>query len=122
MMLDCRCIDARVIGHLRLSAQWVVGALGQLTIDRTDLLGDMREGLVEELRSLAHRFFVVLFGFPGMLAGFLEVLLRRLELVLHTLETLHGTRVGRHLVKIAVERSDRFEQLVLCLVVVLVTR
>lgn len=100
-----------VENHLRLSTQRVIGALGQLTIDGANLLGNVREGFVEEVGTLMHHILKVILGPSSMLAGVLKILLRRLKLVLHALKTLHSARVGCHLVELTVEGPNLLKQL-----------
>lgn len=73
----------------------------------------MREGFVEKVRSIAHHLFKVLLGLPSMLPSGFKFLLCTPEFILHALETLHGTAVWRHLVKLAIKRPNFLKQLFL---------
>lgn len=75
------------------------------------MLGYMREGLVEEIRALAHCFLKVIFGLACMLPCAIKVLFGAPELVLHAFKALHCACIWRHLVEIGVQCPDLFEQL-----------
>lgn len=103
--------------HVRLSTQRVVGTARQLTVDRSDLLGDVRESLVKEIGALLHHRLEVILGFSSMLPCTLEIFLCAAKLALYTLQAFHGPSIGCHLVKLAVEGTDLLKQLLFELVV-----
>lgn len=93
-----------------MSSQGVILATGQLPIDRPDLLGNVGEGFVEELRASAHRLFEIVLGFPGVFPRLFKVLFCASKFVFYALETLHRTCIRRHLVEFAIETSDFVKQ------------
>lgn len=70
---------------LRLAAHGVARALRQFTIDGADLLGDMRESFVEQIRAFLHHFLKIFLSLAGVFASIFEVLLRSPKFVLYAL-------------------------------------
>lgn len=103
--------------NLRLTTQGVIGTAREFTVNRPDLLGNVSECLVEEVGPRLHHGLKLFLGLSCRLPGVLEVLFGAAKFVLDTLQALHGTRIRRHLVEVAVENTDLFEQFILELVI-----
>lgn len=98
--------------NLRLATHRELITSGEVFVNRVDLLGDMGEGLFEELEALLLDFLEIASGAFGSAASVVEILIGSFEPVLNGFEPLHGPHVRGHMVKFVVELLDSFLQLV----------
>lgn len=82
----------------------------------------MREGFVEEVRSIAHNLFKVVLRLPGMLPSGFKILFGASKLVLDGLKTLHCTRIRCHFVELAIKCPDLLQQLFLKFIIGLLVK
>lgn len=102
---------------LRLSSHRQRRASSQIAVDGPDLLGDVREGFVEELEALFLDLLEIILGLLRSLSCVLEVFFGAFQSALHTFQPLDSSHVWCHLVELAVESSDLLLQLVIELLV-----
>ena len=89
------------IDCLRLATHWKSRASGKISIDWTNLFGDVGEGFLEELVALVADIFKVFFCFLGAATSVFEFFFRGLEPAFYALEAFEHAHVWSHLIELA---------------------
>lgn len=89
--------------YSRLTTHRHICIPGEISIDGTNLLRNVREGFTEKFEALFFHCLKVILCPLGSLPRIFEVLVCRLESVLYPFEPLNGSHVWRHMIQFAVQ-------------------